>query len=213
MESDEWIKTVLIGTVLSLLSVLILPVLAVNGYLLRVMAAASRDEPEPPVFEEWGALVVDGLKLLGVVIVYVFVPTAVGVVVTLVSGFALSASAEGVGVVTGVLTLLSVLSFVVAIYLLPAGLTIMAREGSFGAAFDLYALGRVVKSGEYLLAVLLAFAVSAVLGTIAGVLSIVLVGIPLAFYAQIVTYYLLGRGVGTALGGVGTASRTTRPAE
>ena len=49
---DDWLETVLIGGVLSILGVLVVPAILVNGYLLRVLEAAVADEETPPRFED-----------------------------------------------------------------------------------------------------------------------------------------------------------------
>lgn len=209
MQRDGWIKTILIGTVLSVLGFLIVPILFVNGYMLRVMAAASRDDPELPAFEEWGALLVDGLKMVGVVIVYVFGVLLTGFVLTTVVGLGVSGLDSGVGLSLGFTLVVQVVLYAAVLYLLPAGLANMAREGSFGAAFDLGALKAAATSGTYLVGVLAAVVVSLVIGLVSSVLALILIGLPLAFYGQIVTYYLLGRAASDPLGPDGSTTAGT----
>lgn len=203
MRGDDWITTLLIGTVLSALGFLILPAIVVNGYMVRVLAAASRGESTPPAFDRWGELFVDGLKLIAVVFVYLFAPMAASLGLSLAVGFAgFGLVGDAVGGTAGAAgTVVSLLVLVLATYLLPAGLTNMAREDSIAAAFDLSAVGTAATSGTYLLAVVAALLVGIVLGTIGGILSLLLVGFVVTFYSQVVAYCLLGSAVGKALEG------------
>lgn len=70
MQSDEWIKTVLIGGVLTLLAALIVPAFLLYGYLLRVLRAGIAEDEEPPVFDEWGRLLREGVVAFVIVILY-----------------------------------------------------------------------------------------------------------------------------------------------
>ncbi|MEF8757703.1 MAG: DUF4013 domain-containing protein, partial [Halobacteriales archaeon] len=53
MESDDWIKTVLIGGLATIFSFLILPIFLVTGYLVRALRAGMEDASEPPTFDDW----------------------------------------------------------------------------------------------------------------------------------------------------------------
>jgi len=67
------LKPLLIGTVLTLFSFLIIPAFFAAGYLVRVTRAAVRADPEPPEFDDWGGIFVDGLGLI-----VVFIPVMIG---------------------------------------------------------------------------------------------------------------------------------------
>ncbi|MEF8856268.1 MAG: DUF4013 domain-containing protein, partial [Haloplanus sp.] len=77
MNSDDWVKTVLIGGVLTLLSVFIVPAFLVYGYVLRVLRAGMAGEEEPPVFDDWGTLLREGVLAFVVVLVYQLIPLLV----------------------------------------------------------------------------------------------------------------------------------------
>lgn len=199
-ESDEWIKTILIGTVLSLLSVLVVPLLFVNGYIVRVLRAGSMRDPTPPTFDEWGALLIDGLRYVAVVLVYLFGAVFVSALFSVFTGFAPSMGLDTLTTTLRAWMVGSLLLFAVVVYLLPAALTGMARAGSIGGAFDFETLKTTATSPKYFIAVVLALVVGLVFGLIGSLLSLLLVGFVVSFYGQIVTFYLLGRGVGDALG-------------
>lgn len=72
---DDWLKTVLIGGVLYLVGGFIfITLLPVFGYFVRVLRSAANDGHEAPVFDEWGDLFVDGVKVLIIQFAYTLVP-------------------------------------------------------------------------------------------------------------------------------------------
>lgn len=89
--SDDATTTILIGGVLGVLSVLVIPTVLVAGHLVRVLRE-SMDET-PPVFDEWGDLLVDGLKVAVVAFAY----SLLAIVVFTVTVGAAAASANFVG--------------------------------------------------------------------------------------------------------------------
>lgn len=210
--SDDWLQTVLIGGVLSLLGFLVIPAILVNGYLLRALRAGVEGEPSPPAFDDWGELLVDGVLVWVVELVYVGIPAFLLFVVigsfALVAGVSSSMGAApdpGVGAVVGglvalVFGLAVVLLLVVAGYLLPAALANFALTGEFTAAFDLRTVARAAFSVDYLTAMVLVIAVSLVLGFVGAMLSVILVGVFVLFYLQVVVYHLFGQGFARGLG-------------
>lgn len=220
---DDWLKTVLIGGVLSFLGFLIIPAIIVNGYLLRVLRAGVEGERTPPKFEEWGDLLVDGILLWIVQLVYVGIPAfimfvvvvsfAVIATVTTSTGADPSGSALAAGGIVTLLVMLAVgLLLLVAAYLLPAALANFARTGEFTAAFHLGTVARAAFSVDYFVAMVLVIAVSLVLGFIGGLLVLVLVGIFVLFYLQVVVFHLFGQGFAGGLDLEPTAEPTTEPA-
>lgn len=226
LENEDRLSTLLIGGVLlavpvlaSLLSVVLLPLALVavlltlpfalvgQGYLLRVLRSAATGEAAAPSFTDWGRLFVDGLKLLVVSLVYglaAVVPTAV---LGVAAGVGLGAVSNGTGAEPNVAALGTVTLLLVAVtavlalalsYVLPAALTNVALRDGLGAAFDFGTIRQVALSSDYLVGVLLGYVVGGVLGSVAGALSLLLVGVPLLFYAQVVTYYCFGRGFAEA---------------
>jgi hypothetical protein len=211
---DQTVKTILVGGVLSLLGgVLLVPLLPVQGLMVRVLRAGAVETTDPPVFENWGDLFVDGLLAFVVQILYVLVP----VFVLVVGSFAVGAGAvasgvgadpgsvdagagAGLGIAGGLVALVGVLSVLVAVYLLPAALANFAHEEEFTAAFNVRTVARAAFTGEYLVAAVLALVVALTLGAVAAALTVLLIGVFLSFYVQMVVFYLLGRGYGAGLG-------------
>lgn len=199
LKSDDRVATLIIGGLLLVLSVLVLPVFVLQGYLVRVLDSSARGETEAPSFTDWGGLFVDGLKLTVVnVVVGVVVAVPFLAVTALFTGglFAVGDSAGGVTALGAVgalvFVLLSVFALVVS-YFLPAMFANFAVEGRLGAAFDLRTVRSVAFTTDYLVAVLLAVVLGSVINTVAAPFALLLVGIPMLFYGQVVTYYLFGR--------------------
>ena len=192
-ESDHVLKTVLIGGVLSLLSVLIIPALILGGYGIRVLRHTTLGDDELPQFGDWGKLALDGLKGIAIAIAYLLIPMAL---------FALS-----IGVLSGTLQMLglvvSAIAYLAAIYCLPAATTVFAREERVGAAFAMSNLRSVVTSQHYVGGWLRAVVVGFVAGLVMGVIGLVpilgaIVGVFIAFYVNLVIAYLFGHAVADA---------------
>ncbi len=211
---DDWLSTLLVGGILTILSFLILPAFVLQGYLVRVLDAAARRERTPPSFTQWGALFVDGLKVFVVNLVYglvVLIPLALllGGVFIVVPGEPMSAesgmtpppptgSGGGLLVVVLLFALVVVFGLLIA-YFLPAALANFAIEGNIGAAFALRTIASGAFTGDYAVAWLLAVVVGVVGGLVGSALSAVVVGFFLLFYVQVVLYYLVGRGFAAGL--------------
>ena len=212
--SDDWFATTIIGGVLSLLSVLILPGIILQGYFVRAMQAAANGEPAAPSFTDWGGLFVDGLKLFVVTFVWALVAIVPAILLSIIVGIgtftvseaatgsaaASSAGGLGLGIASLVLGLLVFVLGLLAAYLGPAAGANFAIEGDLGAGFDVRTIVSGALTGEYAVAWLIALVVAVVLGSIGGVLSPIVVGFFVLFYVQVMTYYLWARGFADATG-------------
>ncbi|KTG27223.1 DUF4013 domain-containing protein [Haloferax profundi] len=201
---EDWVKTVLIGGVLGLLSFLIIPTFLVIGYLLRVVRATMRGDEEPPEFDEWGDMLVDGLKGFAIAFVYFLIPA----IVALVFGFAgligivAGGGSDAAGAFGGIVTLLGLLvAFVLSLaaaYLVPAALANYAETDRLGAGFDFGTLRPILTSGKYATAWLTAFVVLFAASLVVGILNVVpllgfVVGAFVTFYASVAAYYIIGK--------------------
>lgn len=213
---ENWLKTVGIGGVLMFLSFLVVPIFLLQGYFVRVLRSAADDESVAPEFGEWGDLFADGLKAFVIGLVYVGIPAAVLFVgVSLLGAGAMAAgdAGAGLGVVGMLFGLVMFVVTLVAAYAVPAAIAEFAHTDEFGAAFDFRGVADVAFTGDYLVAWVLAAVVGIVGGLVANLLTIVIVGIFLAFYVQVSVYYLFGRGYaearGLGEGRAGTAAEAT----
>mgnify|MGYP000035350984 CR=1 FL=1 len=208
-DEDRWIRTVFIGGILSLLSVLVVPTFLVLGYLVRVVRGTMHGDDHPPAFDEWGDLLVDGVKAFAVAFVYALVPgiiagVAIGgsVLSFVVGGGTESSSLLGLGML-GILvgSLLAFVLGLLAAYVIPAAIAALAETDRIGAAFSLGELRPVLTSGTYATAWITGVAILFAAGLIAGVLNAIPVLGQIAtafvgFYAAVSAYYLIGHAWG-----------------
>lgn len=209
------VERLLIGGVLLLLSVFVLPVFLVYGYLVRSLAAVAAGEEEPPAFDEWEELFVDGIKAFVVAFVYGIVPVALAVAFFVPVSVGTAVSGDGTpAVFTGIGILAFLLFVVVAIavaYLIMAALSHFAVEGRIGAAFEFGTIGRLATSEPYVIAILLAIVLQVIVGAVVfaaivftfGLALFVLVplGVFINFWVYLATVYLFGAAYREAVGG------------
>ncbi|MDS0276903.1 DUF4013 domain-containing protein [Halomicroarcula sp. S1AR25-4] len=189
-----WLWTVITGSLLTLVgAVLFVPLIPVQGYLLRVLRSTADGRPHPPKFEDWGDLFVDGARVIGVQVAYLLVPVLVtlGGVLARVSGAPLLGSA--------LLLFASVVGLASA-YLLPGALTRLATTDRLTAAFEIRVIASVARRPIYVVAVVEAYVALFVIAGLGGVLVLILVGAVFAFYGQVVGYHLFARGYAGATG-------------
>lgn len=218
---DDWLKTVLIGGVLTVFGFLLVPLVPVYGYLVRVIRHSLAGDPRPPSFDDWGALFTDGVQFLVVGVVYLIVPGLVG---SITVGGSIAAIATGTrsGTVAGLAGLAFglLVTFVLALvfgYLGAAAIVNFVYEERLGAAFDVGAIGEVALSGDYAVAWLLSLVVFVGAAVVSGALNVVpflgaIVSAFVVFYAQVVAATLWADGFRAARGETVDAARV-RPEE
>lgn len=219
-QADDWLESLVIGTVLLLFSGLLLPLIPLQGYLLNCARAGMARDETLPSFTDWERLVGDGLRGLVVLVVYQLPPLLVGAVsfaALLLLGSDNQSLATAGLVVFGLGLLAAVLLTLVAGYLGLIGLLAYAAEDDLRAAFDLGTLRAVGLDGDYAIhwgyGILLVFLLNAlfglalffvnlvaivpIIGWLIALLAFVVlapVGTALSFYAQQVVFRVWGRG-------------------
>lgn len=211
---DDALERLLIGGVLMIFSVFVIPVFLVYGYLVRTLAAVAAGDEEPPSFEDWEELLVDGLKAFAIALVYGIVPVllVLAVFVPVTAGLAVGGDgSRGVFAGAGILAALFLIAIALVVaYVVMAALATFAVEGRVGAAFDFRAVGEFATSGPYLVAIVLAIVIQIALGvaiTAAVILTFglaLLVLIPLGafinFWVYLVGVHLFGAAYREAMG-------------
>lgn len=201
-DEENWLKTLAIGSVMALLSFLIIPIFVVLGYYMRVLRGSMEGNEMPPVFDEWGEMIVDGLKAFVVAFVYLLIP---GIVFGISSGGvllgALTGGDIGAGAILGSLVgfLVSGILFLVVWYVTPAALANHARTGNIGSGFAFSELRPALVSGKYATPWLMALGIGIAAGIVVGILNVVpvvgfVLAIPVNFYAAVVAFRLYGEG-------------------
>ena len=123
-DGDDAIVTVAIGGVLLLASPLLIPSFLVLGYLTRVIRQTADGDDEPPVFEAWSDLLVEGAKAFAVTFVYSLLPLTILAVAAMFGiGAVVVGSGDGTGGLLGGLIggLLALLLVVAALAVSLAG--------------------------------------------------------------------------------------------
>lgn len=213
LNGENALGRIVIGGLLGFGSFLIIPAFALMGYLVWVLDGAARGEEEPPSFENWGDMIVDGLKATAVTVVYGLIPFALVFVSIFViaGGASVGESAGGIiGGLGAIGVLVSLVAMFVLYYLIPAALTNMALEDSFGAAFDFATIKQAILSVDYLVAWLIPFVLAALMNVVVFVLAVTVVGLVvvpfLQFYVQVAAFYMFGVAFSKTVdvGGIGT---------
>jgi hypothetical protein len=204
-EDPAWLKKMLLGGLMALLSLLMVGTILIGGYCLRVIRRSARGEALPlPEWDDWGGLFMDGLMALGVYLVHVFALVlplilgggclfgiaAAGASGSRNGGGALAAVA-GVGLLA-LYALFFVMALLLAVYV-PAVLTRLALLNRFGVAFEVREnFGFIRRNlGEYLLALVI-FLVASFISQF-GVILLCIGVFPLTFWSYCVLAFPLGQ--------------------
>ncbi len=150
-EEEDWIKKFLIATVLTLLSVLIIPGMILQGYTIEIIRR-KRDNAVPllPEWDDWGKYLKDGFNAFIAGLVYalpMIVPIFGYACVLIATADSSSGEAGGlaslIGLCVSCLTMLYIIPFAI---LYTAGLTEYAQTGNLASFFN-FRNFKVLKSG------------------------------------------------------------------
>ncbi len=196
----DWIGRVLIGGVLTALSVFLIPVFVVLGYLVRVLETTIEGQETPPEFEDWGDMFMKGIIGTVIAFAYTFVPiTLYSILAVIVLGVS-GALGGDLGAIVGLIGVFMLLAFIPVLFLIyyavPAALGAYATRGEISAAFDVGLLKPTLLSTEYLAAVILPIVVAIVVWIVSGILAVTVVGLLLLpfvqFYGQVAVFRMFG---------------------
>ena len=196
-KSEKNVETILIGGVLTLLSFLILPMILVAGYTVRVLDRSAHGGEEAPIFDDWGAMFVDGAKAFAIMIVYGLAPLAAIVLTAITAAIAFSIS-DALGLIAMLLGgLITLVLGLAVMYAIPAALANYAQTREIRAGFEYETLRPALTSGTYAVGWLTAIAIVIGGALVAGVLNVVpilgfIAGAFVAFYAGVSAYYVIG---------------------
>ena len=205
-DGDDAVTTAVIGGLLLLASPLIIPSVLIFGYLTRVVRRTADGDDEPPAFEAWGELFVDGLKAFAVAFVYSLLPLGVltaaafvtlGAFVVVPGDGSVGAGTVAVGLFVLVAGFVALVLSLVGLYVTPAALAAVADSGRVGDGFALGTLWGVVTKRAYATGWLTAAVVVLAGATAVGVLSTVpilgtIAGVFVQFYALVAAAAIVG---------------------
>jgi hypothetical protein len=197
-QDPEWVKKILIGGLFQLLAMILIGVPFVIGYQMRVLQRTWAGDPRPlPEWDDFGGIFSDGLKGLGLGLVYflgaLLIPGSLGCLLA-VAGSASGSDALGGIAAMGMLLLqlmAMVLLLVVSLYF-PAAFTRMTLYQRFNAGFEFRENLELIKRnpGNYAIALLI-FLLANFLSQFGCILCVV--GIfPVTFWSNCVLGHVLG---------------------
>lgn len=202
----NWFQKLALGALFSLLSVLIIGGILVQGYLLIFAERVSRAEPEPlPEWEDFGLILRRGgagflvsliyslpLILLGLFSFLLFIPLVI-------AGSAGGRSSDQIAAVTSILfgliwLLLIPLVILFGIIVPAAHAQLVLHNGELAAAFRLGEVFRFMRRhlGQYALLLVLSYAASSILSQIGYFACFVGIFVTI-FLAQLFQYHLIGQ--------------------
>ena len=174
--TDRWIRLIL-GTIL-----LGIPL---SGYIIRIYRGAT---PAPAV-EDWGALFIDGLKLMVIGLIYA-IPVIIVAVITIwplvmaaIAGNQ-EAIAAGIGTFLTSIVVLAIIGIIIALFEF-IGVVRFARTGKMGEAFNFSAIiGTIGKIGwvSYIVALI-------IMMVIVGIIEMICMAIP--FVGGLILFILI----------------------
>jgi hypothetical protein len=209
-EDPDWVKKVLIGGAFTLASIFLVGGFFVAGYFARVVKRVAASEPRPlPEWDDLGGIFNEGLRLVGLYLVYVLgflllialIACPIGLAVGGLSGLGSgSDAAERVAAALGGIGFLFfyVAMFVVSLALnvvLPAAVVRVIFKDSFGAGLEFAKIFAFIRQnlGNYLLS-LVVFLLANFLAQFGIILCCVGV-FPVMFWAYLTLAHGLGQTV------------------
>jgi hypothetical protein len=213
-DDNDWIPKILVAGAILLVGILfswvlliplILAIALMAGYSLEITRRVIKGDPTPlPAWDNWGELIVDGLKVIVIGIVYALPFILISACLGIPVGFLGEGSdvAQAFSALFSVaLGTLNLLWGIIWSLLFPAAIGFFADEGELGAAFrfgDVFGLVRR-NFGTYLITMLLGW-VASVIGSLGSILCGIgwFVTQP---YSSMVTGHLYGQAYLAAGGG------------
>ena len=178
-ESFEYAKAAVAGNYKKWLMLVIATILLgipLFGYLMKVL----RGETPSPEVEDWGTLLVDGIKYLVVALIYAIPLIVVGIIVVR-AGIAgiMSGTSADMMTVFGLIAAGMVITFVIAIFIAVfeiTGVVRLAWTGSIKEAFNFNAILEMIKKpgwDQYLIAIGILIIAGFIMGIIFTVMMII----------------------------------------
>ncbi len=162
------LKKVLGLGALIIISLLIIPIFLVYGYNLRVLKATIAGFDELPDFDEWGDMLIDGLKVFVVSVAYMLIP-----LIVIFSAVYLTNSNPTAGVIIAVIGIILAIIFGLVEQIAIAH---MAFNDSLGAAFQIGEILNIISEIGWLKYIIWVIGVAiVVLGTLNLALFIIYV--------------------------------------
>jgi len=154
LEGDQRVSRYLIASVLVLGSIFIIPAFFIAGYWMRTMKHIAQGNKQPPKFDEWGSMFIDGVKVVCIYLTYLLIPLITFGAILSIGGVSQTEA--------DIISIVLVLTIFVAYYIFPFAIAHVAVTEDVMSAFDGSSLVEGLTSLDYLIATLVHF-----IGTIA----------------------------------------------
>ena len=196
-EDARWINKVLIGGIFQLLSMMLIGIPFLLGYLAKLVRNVVADATLPlPEWDELGEKFNEGLRLVGVALVYML-PFIMLICMVMVPAIVVSAAAghhrgddfdPSGGIIACIWCFAFPIGLAYALWL-PAALTYVMVEQRFGAAFEFARIWKFISSNvaNYLLAIVVMFVARFASGF--GIVLFCIGIVFTVFWAMCVTFY------------------------
>jgi hypothetical protein len=194
MDDEDWIKKIGIGALLALFMWLIVPALILTGYSVKVARNVMAGEARPlPEWEDWGALLMDGLNVAIAMFVYslpIMLLSCCMVVATMAMGgmseFSSDAAGAGIALTTILFTCLVFIYAIALMFLAPAVVVQYVRTDTLGSTLQFGTVVGIVRDniGDVVMVLVVSFAINFVISMLA-VIPFIGFLIALAGYAYV----------------------------
>jgi hypothetical protein len=167
-DDEEWLKKLAIGGGIALLSIFIVPILLIFGYMIEVLKNVRDGQPRPlPEWTDFGGFFKTGLVVFGISLVY-SIPSIILVcassTVQALPGL-MELDSDATAAIALAATCLSCVQILVSLLtnaIIPAAWIRYAQFGTFGSAFQFGEVFSFITAniGDYLIAILLSWVAS-----------------------------------------------------
>ncbi len=200
--SSDWGKVLILG-IITIASVLIVPVFLLIGYVFRIIKATLAGIDELPEFDEIGDMFVDGLKVFVVGFIYAIPVWIISAIIGLLMGVNSAATTASLGPGYFLAVLLgNIVFFIIALIIglveLMAIVNMAYNDGDLGAAFKFSEILDIIATigwGKYIVTYIV-IVIIATIGILIGALTlIILIGIillPLIIFPYLVMFEARG---------------------
>jgi len=202
--SSSWGKVLILG-IITIASILIVPLFLVLGYMFRIIKATLAGIDELPEFDEIGDMFVDGLKVFVVGFVYAIPVWILSAIVGLVTGGNSAAAVTSLGTGYALAFILgNIVFFIIAVIIglieLMAIANMAYNDGDLGTAFRFSEILDIIATigwGKYIITYIV-IVILAAIGVMIGVFTMFII-IGIILLPLIILPYLImfeARGIG-----------------
>ena len=188
--SSSWGKVLILG-IITIASILIVPVFLLIGYVFRIIKATLAGIDELPEFDEIGSMFVDGLKVFVVGIIYAIPVWIISAIVGLLMG------SNSVAVILGYIVFF-IIALIIGLVEIMAIANMAYNDGDLGAAFRFSEILDIIATigwGKYIVTYIV-IVILATIGILIGALTmIILIGfilLPLIIFPYLVMFEARG---------------------